>query len=835
MLATLRQDIGYALRALARTPGFAAAVVATLALGIGANSTMFGVLDVLLVRPPAGVRAPDEIVRLYIRQTHRRFGEWTNSSTSVPDFQAIRDGTPLLSSTVAQFVAGMSLGRGAEAQQVRAAAVTHDYFDMLGIVPARGRFFTADEDRVGGEHVAVLSDAYWRTHFGADTGIIGRGLPIGRSTYTVVGVAPPGFTGVDLRPADLWLPLGASSDDVNSAEAMSSRDFYWIEVLARVKPGADRHAAAEQATLAYRNAREAALAARPANDRRVVVMSGGGGGGSDEGPATVLFGPVQESRGPTMSDDAKVALWVGLVAGIVLLVACANVANLLLARGVGRRREIAVRLGLGASRMRLLGMLLVESLVLGLLGGLAALLLAVWGGSAIRAFLLPDLPKDTSILDWRFLLFTGGVALLAGMLAGVAPAFRSSRLDLSQALKDGGRGQTAGRGRLRAGLVVAQVALTVVLLVGAGLFVRSLRDAQGVDLGFDPQRVVMISVDLGEIGQDAAAQEQTYRRLFERVRAYPGAERAALSMGLPFWTTFATDVRVSGVDSLPVGREGGPYYIMATPQYFETAGLRLLKGRTFTDADVAGAEKVAVINESFARRALHGQDPIGRFLYVGGDSVAARIVGVVQNAANGSVTDLDEMLYYLPLDQRAVVPRISGILLRTRGPAAPMVPGIQRALQESESGLPYIRARSLAEHLAPQYRSWRLGATMFTAFGFLALVIAGLGLYGVTAYTVGQRTQEIGVRVALGAQADAVVRLMMRHGLRSTVAGLVLGAGGAWLLGRAVRALLYGVSPTDPGIYGAVTAVLLAVAALAAWLPARRAASVDPMVALRAE
>jgi predicted permease len=834
MLATLRQDLAYALRAIARAPGFAAAVVATLALGIGANSTMFSVLDVLLVRPPAGVRASDEVVRLYVRQTHVRFGEWTNSSTSVPDFEAVRDGTPLLTTTVAQFVTTMSLGRGAEARPIRAASVSHDYFDMLGVVPARGRFFTADEDRVGGERVAVLSEAYWRTRFAGDTAILGRALPIGRSTYTVIGVSPAGFTGVDLRPADLWLPLGASSDDVSSAEAMSSRDFYWIEVLARVRPGADRHAAAEQATLAYRNAREAARPAAAVGERRVVI-SGGGGGASDEGPATVLFGPVQESRGPTMSDDAKVALWVGIVAGIVLLVACANVANLLLARGVSRRREIAVRLGLGATRVRLLGLFLVESVMLGLLGGVAALLRAVWGGAAMRAFLLPDLPADAAFLDWRVLAFTGGIAVVAGVLAGIAPAFRSSRLDLSQSLKDGGRGQTASRGRLRAGLVVAQVALTVVLLVGAGLFVRSLRDAQGVNLGFDPDRVVMISVDLGEIGLDQAAQEATYRRLFERVRAYPGVERAALSMGLPFWSTFATEVRVHGVDSLPVGREGGPYHIMATPEYFETAGLRLLSGRIFTDADGPGSAKVAVINEAFARRVFAGRDPVGEYLYIGGDSVQARIVGVVENAANGSVTDLDVLLYYLPLDQRAMTPSITGMLLRTRGPAAPMVPGIQRALQESESGIPWVRARSLAEHLAPQYRSWRLGATMFTAFGCLALVIAGLGLYGVTAYSVGQRTQEIGVRVALGAQAETVVRLMMRQGLLSTVAGLVLGGGGAWLLGRAVRSLLFGVGPADPLVYGVVASVLLAVAAAAAWLPARRAATVDPMVALRAE
>ena len=833
MLETLRQDLRYALRAIARTPGFAAAVVATLALGIGANTTMFSVLDTLLVRPPAGVRAPEEVVRLYVRQTHPRFGEWTNSSTSVPDFEAVRDGTPLLATTVAQFSRDMSLGRGAEARPVHAAAVSHGYFGMLGVVPARGRFFTADEDRVGGERVAVLSEAYWRTRFAGDTAILGRALPIGRSTYTVVGVAPAGFAGVDLRPADLWLPLGAASDDVNSAEAMSSRDFYWIKVLARIPAGADRGAAAEQATLAFLNAREAVRAAEVS--RRTIVSGGGGGGDGAEGSATVLLGPVQESRGPTMSDDAKVALWVGLVAGIVLLVACANVANLLLARGVSRRREIAVRLGLGATRARLLGLLLVESTVLGLLGGAAALLLAVWGGSAVRTFLLPDLPAGVAILDWRVLGFTAAVAVLAGALAGTAPAFRSSRLDLSQALKDGGRGQTSGRGRLRAGLVVAQVALTAVLLVGAGLFVRSLRDAQAVDLGFDPDHVVMVTTNLWEIGLDEAAQEATYRRLFERARTYPGVEKAALTMGLPFWSTFATEVRASGVDSIPSPRGGGPYYVLATPEYFAAAGIRLLRGRTFTDADGPGTAPVAVINETFARRVFAERDPIGQYLYVGGDSVQARIVGVVQNAANGSVTGLEELLYYLPLDQRAVTPRISGILLRTRGPAAPMVAGIQRALQEAESGIPFVRARGLAEHLAPEYRSWRLGATMFTAFGLLALVIAGLGLYGVTAYSVGQRTQEIGVRVALGAQADAVVRLMMRQGVGAAAAGLVLGGAGAWLLGRAVRALLFGVAPTDPLVFGAVAAVLLAVATLAAWLPARRAALVDPMVALREE
>jgi predicted permease len=567
MLETLRQDIAYALRALARTPGFALTVVATLALGIGANATMFSVLDVLLVRPPAGVRASEQVVRLYFRQSHPRFGEMTRAGTSVPDFEAIRDGTPLLDAAVAQFTPAMSLGRGAEARQVRVAAVSRDYFAMLGVTPLRGRFFTPDEDRVGGERVAVLGEAYWRTHFAADTGIIGRALPIGRSTYTVVGIAPAGFTGVNLTAAEVWLPLGASAADVNTAEAMSSRDYYWIRVLARLKPGADPRAAAEQATLAFNNARRAARGADA--DRS-----------SDEGPATIVFGPIQESRGPAMTDDAKVALWVGLVAGIVLLVACANVANLLLARGVGRQREIAVRLGLGATRGRLLGLLLVESLVLGLAGGIASLLLAVWGGSAVRAFLLPDLPADAALLDWRVLGFTAAVSVAAGILAGIAPALRASGVNLSRSLKEGGRGQTGSRGRLRAGLVVAQVALTAVLLVGAGLFVRSLRDAQAVDLGFDPDRVALLSVDLGEVGLDRAAEEATYRRLLERLQAYPGVERAALSMGLPFWTTFATTLRASGVDSIPVGRSGGPYYILATPEYFDAAGIRLLQGRT---------------------------------------------------------------------------------------------------------------------------------------------------------------------------------------------------------------------------------------------------------------
>jgi predicted permease len=821
MLDALLQDIRYALRGFARSPGFTLTVVITLALGIGANATMFGVLDALLLRPPRYVQDPDDVVRVYIRSTSRWSGTFTTTTTSVPTYEALRAGVPGFASTAAFFDRGLSLGRGAEARAVKVAAVSHTYFPMLGVRPAFGRFFGADEDRPGAQGTAVLGHGFWHARFSGDSAVLGRALPIGRGTYTVTGVAPEGFIGANQREPDIWLPLSASVTDVffsaeAAATALTSHGSFWIGVVARLTPGADRAATAASATTVYK--------------RNLVAA------GSDDTVATILLGPMQRARGPKMSDNAKVALWVGAVAAVVLLVACANVANLLLARGVRRRREIAVRLGLGATRYRIAVQLLVESLVLGLLGGAAALLVTTWGGSLVRAFLLPDLPATEPILDWRVLLFMAAAALLAGSLAGVAPALHSSRVDLSAALKDAGRSITSGHGRLRAALLAAQVAFTIVLLVGAGLFVRSLRNVQALDLGVDIERVLVATVDLGSVGMARNASNAMHLGLLERARTFPGVVAAAAGVGTPFGWSHGMHLRASGSDSIPHVQDGGPYLNAVTPDYFQTLGLGILRGRGFTDADGPVAGRVAVVGRTFARRVWPDREALGQCLYLGSDdSTCVQVVGVTEDARRGRVIEGEVMQCYVPFAQYWGSARIDGLLIRTAAGGRAAAEGVQRALQRAEPNLPYVQVQSLEEIVAPQFRSWRLGATMFTAFGLLALAIAAMGLYGVTAYGVSQRTQEIGVRMALGASGGQVLRMVVWQGVRATLAGAALGAVGAWALGRGLASLLYGVSPGDPLVFASVTLLLIAVALLASYLPARRAAGVDPAVALRSE
>jgi len=820
---TLLQDIRYALRGLARAPGFVGAVVVTLALGIGANTTMFGVLDVLLLRPPEHVTRADRVVRAYFRQPVPGRGMATRPNTSVPAYESLRDGAPPFASVALVRPVTMTLGRGPEARQVSVTLVTHTFFPTLGVTPALGRFFGAEGDRVGAQGVAVVSYGFWQRRLGGDREALGRPLRIGRGTYTVIGVAPSGFTGVDLTGPDVWLPIYAAVEETMPVEALTSRNYHWVRVIARLRDGVRASDAGALATVALRRA--AAASERPSDTAY-----------------TVLLGPVQAARGPSVTSDAKVSLWIGGVAALVLLVACANVANLLLARGIRRRREIAIRLGLGAGRNHVLRLLVAESLLLGLAGGAAALLVAIWAGALVRGLLLPGLPDDAMVLGWRVLALTGGLSLLSGLVAGAAPALRSSRADLSNVLRSGARDVTTTRVRLRGALLATQVALTLVLLVGAGLFVRSLRSVQSLDLGVDLDRVLRAQVDTRAAGLDSRSSDALYLRLLERARAIPGVEHAAVSVGSPFSSQYATSLRASGCDSLPQLPTRGPYFNAVTPDYFAALGIRIVRGRGFNEAEGRDAAPVAVVGQTFARLVWPGDDPIGKCLYFGDDQATClQVVGVASNARLSDLIEGPVLQYYLPVanvDARIKSGFMSGItdlLIRTKSPARDAAAAVQRALQGAEPDLPYVRVESLEESVAPQQRSWRLGATMFSAFGLLALAIAAVGIFGVTAYTVGQRTREIGVRMALGAQPRSVVRLVLRQSVRAAVAGAAVGLLGALALGRAVASLLYGVAPADPLVLGAVTAALLAVALLAAWLPARRAARVDPIIALQAE
>ena len=833
---TLLQDLRYAIRGLLRSPGFALAVVVTLALGIGANTTMFGVLDTLLLKPPVGVRDAGRVQRVYFRLGGVQGpGAGTAiAGTAFPSYEALRGVRGF--ADVAAFTDGqVSLGTGAEARPASIRAVTASYFPLLGGTTGRGRFFDSTEDRLGAGPVAVVSHAYWMRQMGGDPDVLHRTLAIGPFVYSIVGVASAGFAGAELDEPDVWLPVRQAAPVLAGAEALNSWDWFWIQAIARLAPGATAGSASAEATVVEQRA-SAAVAPPP----------GAGPRARRGGIEQVLLGPIQAARGPGMTDDARVALWVGAVALAVLLVACANVGNLLLARALRRRTEMAVRAGLGAGRGALIRQLLTESVVLALAGGGAALVVALWGGAAVRAYLLPSPVPAASVLDPRVLAFTALIVLATGLLAGLAPAWQASRADLSGALRSSGHDTGPTRGRLRSTLLATQVALTLVLLVGAGLFVRSLRHAQTLDYGLDVDHLLLagaqqhganvsISRQFSESPEGPVdPQSALLLRMRERIRANPLVAGADAMVGTPYQSVLMLSIRVSGRDTLPRLSGGGPFIMVVTPTYFTTVGTRILKGRGFTDADVKGSLPVTVVDQSFARFAWPDRDAIGQCIFIG-DTTCIQVVGVAADIKGRSVTQTRSLNYYLAYGQHVLPMPLDGLVIRTRGAAGAAEGQVQHALQVSESDLPYVRVQSLAERIAPQWRSWRLGASMLSLFGLLALAIASLGLYGVTAYGVTQRTQEIGVRIALGAGHREVVRLAVAQAVRATAIGAAIGVLLAFALGRAVSALLFGVKPLDPlSILGGV-AVLLTVAAVAAYVPARRAAAIDPMQALRTE
>ncbi len=820
----LIRDLRFAIRGLLRTPGFTIAVIVTLALGIGANTTMFGVLDTLLLKPPAHVRDPGRVARAYFRWT----GEgrlFVDQTASFPSYESLRLASGL-AGAAASFDARLSEAVGVNARPVDVRAVTASYYPLLGVQAARGRFFDSTEDRPGAAPVAVVSYGYWRRDMAGDPAVLGRTLPIGRFTYTIIGVAPAGFTGAELDEPDVWLPIRTAAPDLwpSNPEALTSRGSHWVQILVRLAPHQTLASAAALATFAHRRAARG-------SDHRADTL------------ASVLLGPIQEARGPEMSGSAKVALWVGAVALLVLLVACANVANLLVARGLRRRREMAVRAGLGAGRGRLVRQLLVESLVLAAGGGLAALAVALWGASAVRVFLLPGLPSRGSLLDVRMLAFTALAATLTGLLAGIAPAWHAGRSDVAESLRSGGRDVGAARGRLRSALLASQVALTLMLLVGAGLFVHSLRNVQSLDYGMDVQHLLTADVDVrtGTMGcTDCAAgpldrQSAVYLALLRRIQANPAVASAAAAVGTPFGWRFVVRFKASDADSLRA--EGGPYVSAVTSDYFAAVGTRIILGRGFVAADQSpAAPPVAVVDQTLARLAWPGRSVIGRCLYLNGnDSTCVQVVGVAQAARLRGESEAPPSTYYVPLGRRLLRFPITGLVIRTRAPAALVEGEIRRALQRAEPELPFVHVVAVAGAVAHGWRSWRLGAAMFTAFGLLALGIASLGLYAVTAYGVTQRTQEIGLRIALGAQHGDVVRLAITQAVRATAVGAAVGLAGALALSQAMRVLLFDVKPADPISVLAAVSTLVAVAVVAAWIPARRAAAVDPMEALRTE
>ena len=823
MIDTLLQDLRYALRTLANSPGFTLGVVLTLALGIGANVAMFSVVDRMLFRPPPLLRDPAVTHRIYLAQTYRG-KEQASGYLQYARYVDLTSWTSAFARTAAFTEHDLAVGVGAEAREMRVGIVSASFFGFFDAPPALGRYFTAAEDSPpDGTAVAVLSYAFWKTRYGGRSEALGSTLQIGPTVYTIIGVAPEGFAGLwPVQQPVAFIPITshASAHRPPRDTWWTTYHWMWASMLVQRKPGVSVAAANTDLTNAFLRSYAAQRMESPGLAPAEIARP------------HALAASVLSERGPNESSFARVATWVAGVAVIVLLIACANVANLLLARALRRRQEIAIRLALGVSRARLLSQLFAESVILALLGGVAGLLVAEWGGAVLRGQFLARSSQVSVMGDARTLLFGGAAALVAGLLTALAPALQTRRADFAGDLKAGAREGTFQRSRARLALLVLQGALCVVLLIGAGLFVRSLRHVRAVPLGYDVDPVLLVDLNMRGVQLDSAHGVALRRDLLETAQAIPEVMHASRQLTVPFWSTSTMELHVAGIDS--VQRLGEFALNAVTPEYFATLGTRILRGRGIAIQDAKNAPRAIVVSDAMAKTLWPGRDPIGQCVKVGADTLpCSYVVGVAENIKYQHLGDDPGLFYYVSEAQWH--PEQGGLFIRTRGQAAPYAEPIRRRLQQLMPGASYVTVTPLREILGEQTRSWQLGATMFLAFGALALALAAIGLYSVMAYTVSQRTQELGVRAALGAQQHDLVRLVVSEGLTLGAAGIVIGVVIALAAGNWLGPLLFQESPHDPLVFGFVTVALLGVTVVASFIPSRRAARVDPMVALRYE
>lgn len=825
-------DLRYAARGLVREPLFALGAILTLGIGIAANATMFGVIDRLLLRPPPHVRDTPDMSLVYLQRPDEAARIWTQTSTSWPDFATFRDSSGVVASAAAFWLIDGSLEGGADAQKVRVGLATGNFFTTLGAQVARGRWFgPAEDDPTVTEPPVVLSDGLWRGHYASDAAIIGRTIHLNRRTYTVVGIAPPGFHGPQLRRVDLWVPLRATAKDLMAVDWETSRDWYWLRMVARRKAEVPPALANERATLAHQLANRNAKKGDSLS--RIVFASvvPARGAGTTAAPGVTQMGQSG------MTSQGRIAAWLGGVAGVVLLIVCANLANLLLSRASKRRREIAVRLAMGVRRGRLVRQLLGETFLLALAGGSLGLLLAWWGTMLMRRTFLSELAWETPAIDARVALFTLGASLLTVLVAGLAPALMASRLDLTSALKSATRDGGHRRTTLQRTLLVAQAALSVVLLVGAGLFLRSLRNVATLRMGYDTENVLVAGIDVSKMAGEPEQFAQFWKDAAERIRGIPGVASVSLAVTTPFESSWATDFFIPGRDSLPELRGDGPYINVVSHEFFSTMGTRVTRGRGFLPTDVKGAEPVAVINEEMAARLWPNESPIGRCIKVGADTLpCTTIVGVMENAYRDDIKETTAPQYLVALDQATFFEaRWRSLFVRAAGDPAAVGAQVREQLQTLRPDLPYAEVRTMAAVIAPQLEPWRLGATMFGLFGGIALVVAAIGLYAVVAYDVSQRWHELGVRSALGARPRHLLGLIVGDGVRHALLGLAVGSAITWWIAPRAADMLFGIAPRDPATFGVVAGVLLVAATIACLMPARRASRVAPAEVLRSD
>jgi putative ABC transport system permease protein len=821
-LDRVQKDVRYALRGLRRSPGFTTTVVLTLGLGIGANAAMFGVIDRLMFRPFPYLLDPGSVNRVYLVRTDRE-RTVTTFWTQYTRYLDLKKYTSSFSQYAAVAPLTLAVGLGDAVRERPVVAVNAGFFDFFDMRPAAGRFFVAAEDSTPvGAGVAVLGYGFWQSEFGGRD-VLGQTLQVRNIPSVIIGVAPPGFVGVsEGEPPAVFIPITTyGGNDPGNLQGNYYRNYDngWVHVLVRRKPDIG----SAQASRDLSNAHVVSWNAERAMDPRVSP--------AEVAAPRAIAGPVKTAAGPTAGLEPKTLIWVAGMAVIVLLIACANVANLMFARVLRRRREIAVRLALGVSRRRLIGQCLTESLLLSGLGCLAGLILAQWGGAALRQLFVRDLEVLT---DWRTLGVAALVAVVAGLLAGLAPAFLATKADLANSLKAGAREGTRQRSSARGALLVLQGALSVVLLIGAGLFVRSLANVRDLRMGYDAEPVLLASRNLRGMQLPDSERALLSRRLLQTAQAIPGVAHAALASSVPFWSTSNRSLFVPGIDSV---RRLGQFRIQTgSPDYFATMGTRILRGRPFTAEDRPGSPRVAVVSQAMSEVLWPGREALGQCIRVGSDTVpCTTVIGIAENAKQESLLgDEKPYHYYLPLDQHDAS-RGNHLLLLMRGDPAHQMESVRKALQTVMPGESYVTVRSLGTLVDNQRRSWKIGATMFVAFGVLALLVAAVGLYGVITYNVAQRMHELGVRIALGAQSRDVVRLVVGQGLRFAAAGVVIGLVTALAVARWIQPLLFQQSARDPVTYGVVAMLLLAVALTACLMPAMRATRADPNSALRSD
>jgi macrolide transport system ATP-binding/permease protein len=817
------QDLRFATRVLTKKPGFTMVALLSLALGIGANTAIFTVINAVFLHPLA-IEDPSRVVEMFTRDTKTvQAGNFTLTPTSYQNYEDYRDQQKVFTGLAAYFPFGLQWTRNGDTQGLPAMMTSANYFDVLGIKAFRGRLFRPDEDvKPGADTVVVVSHSLWTREFGGDPHLVGQTLTLNGMPFTVIGVTPPGFKGTFslAGPDRIWVPLSMREPltDGQLRQLISNRRFRWINLIGRLKPGVPlRQAGAAMKTIASALEQQFPTA----NEGRTVevALESDAALGINGRGQFVLAGGVMMG-----------------VVGLVLLIACVNLANLLLAQSATREREMSIRSAMGAGRGRIVRQLLTESVLLAVVGGAIGMIVASWGRSALWSFRPPFL-GDASIdlsFEPRVLLFTAGISVLTGVLFGLAPAIRVSHANLNEMLKAGGRsGSTAGSNRIRSLLVISEIGLATVALIGAGLFVRSMQAAQRMDLGFDSAHIGFLGLNPGQQRYDQAHGQQFYLDAMARARAVPGVDAATVASAPPLNGGLLLTVFPEGEAQNPNYRGSLVQFNDVSPGYFETLRIPLRRGRDFNDFDRDQSKAVAIVNEALAKQLWPGQEALNKRFTIVQQTTLFEIVGIVATSVIGAVGEDPTPMIYRPLQQE-YSPGVA-LLVRTRGDPEPLLGAVRDQVQTLDRHMPLRGTGTVQQNIEAGLWAPRMGAALLSIFGGLALLLAMIGVYGVMSYSVTQRAQELGIRMALGAQSGDVLLLVLKQGMALAAGGAALGVILALLLGQVVSTLLFGVSGRDPLTLAGVSVALTIVALLACYIPARRAARVDPLVALRYE